>query len=144
MTTPNQARETLLSKFIEVWDALDPAVSYTFDNEDFDPPNGAGVSSWCRFLVREAPGGQETLGPVGGRRYRRNASAVLEIYALRNNGAKRSDELVKEFRDNFEGVTLGSGGNDVYMTDCQVQEIGIEGAWYRVNAFASFWFEETK
>ena len=144
MTTANQAREIILGRFITVWDALDPAVPYTFDNEDYEPPNGAGDQSWCALMIRESIGGQETLGPVGARRYRRNGSANLEIFALRNKGSQKADSLVQTFRNNFEGVTLSASGNDVYFTDCQVQEVGIEGAWYRVNAFASFWFEETK
>lgn len=133
--TPNQAREAILTAFIAAWGSETP---FAFDNEDFNPPSD---SSWVRLSVREVESEQETLGPVGARRYRRNGVAELAVHALPDRGAQRSDELVKIFRDSFEGVTLASG---VYFTDCQVQEVGIEGAYYRVNALAVFWFSETK
>lgn len=144
MTTVNEAREIILTRFISVWSALDPAVPYIFDNEEYDPPGGASGVTWCHLKIHETDGGQATLGGVGARRYDRHGVATLEIRAARNAGTQKADSLVRTFRENFEGVTISSGGSDVYFTDCQVQEIGIEGASWRVNALAAFWFEEAK
>lgn len=137
--TPNQAREAILTAFIAAWGSPEET-PFVFDNETYEPENGE-ESSWVALSIREADSAQETLGPVGARRYKREGVAQLSIFALPDRGSQRADELVKLFRDAFEGVTLTGG---VYFTDCQVQEIGIEGVYYRVNALAVFWFSETK
>ena len=140
MTTPNQAREIIYAAFAAVFGALDPEVPFAFDNEEFTPPDASAGLSWVHLTVKEADSAQETLGPVGGRRYQRTGVVAAQFYVPANGGTARADALVKVFRDTFEGVTLSG----VYFLNCQVVELGIEGASWRVNALASFWFEETK
>ncbi len=140
MTTMSAARQAILSRCATAWNALSPAVPYFFDNEAGDVPDAPAGESWCRFSVQESDSRQETLGPVGTRRYRRQGVARLEIYCLSDKGMLKRDALVSSFRAAFEGVSFSG----LYFTDCQVQDIGIEGNWWRASALGSFWFEEVK
>lgn len=137
--TPNEVKEAVYSRFITAWGS---ETAYVFGNEEFTPPvaTGTGAASWVRLLVREVAGGQETLGKVGSRSYRRRAQIILMVYALPDRGEQRADALVKKFRDYFEGASFS--GVDCF--DCQVVESGNEGLWYRVNAFSLISFCETK
>jgi len=140
MTTPNEAKEAIYSRFITEWGS---ETAYVFGNEEFTPPEatGASAASWVRLLVREIPGGgQETLGKKGSRKYERIGQIILMIYALPDRGEQRADELARIFRDAFEGEKFSG----VYCFNCQVIESGNEGLWYRVNAFAEIKFYETK
>jgi hypothetical protein len=141
MTTPNEAREIILARFAEVFDALSPAVPYSLDNEAFTPPAASKTARWVRLTVRETLSQQSTLGPATLRRFDRSGLAAVEIYSPIDAGTQGSDELAEVFRDTFEGVTLGG---EVFFNDCQVVDLGIEGPWWRVNALASFWFEQRK
>lgn len=149
--TPNQARDAILTRFVASYVpvafsdvAAGPArdARYSFDNEQADAADVVRPAdqSWCRFAVQETTSTQETLGAVGSRRYRRQGVARLALYCPTNGGTLKSDAMVKAYRDVFEGVSFGG----VYFTDCQVVDLGAEGAVWRVDALASFWFEELK
>lgn len=143
MTTPNQAREAVYAQIEAVFSAsaeIGPN-GFAFDNEAFTPPPG---NAWARVAFREALSAQGTLGPVGGRRFDRLATLVVEIHTPNDIGTQTADALVKLVRDNFEGVNVSLGAAVVHFTNCQVQELGIEGAEWRVNALAQCWFEESK
>jgi hypothetical protein len=149
MTTASQAREAIIARFIasyvpvafaDVVDLTRRAQLYSFDNEGADAGDAAAGESWCRFVIQEADSRQETLGPVGGRRWRREGVARLALYCPSNKGTLKSDGMVKTFRGVFEGVSFSG----VYFTNCQVSDLGIEGASWRVDALAQFWFEEIK
>lgn len=140
MTTTNEAKEIAYSRFITAWDALSPAVPYVLDNEEFKPPDSSANGSWARFVIRETDSEQETLGPIGGRRFTRVLVGTLELYCLQDKGVQKADQLVKAFRDVFEGVTV----NGCYFNEVQVIERGIEGARHRVDALCKFWCSETK
>lgn len=159
MTTPNQAREAIIARFIASYvpvafaDVVDanPTVQdqlrrarYSFDNEAAESANSVSPAneSWCRLTVTEAGSRQETLGASGARRFRREGVARLALYCPPTKGTLKSDAMVKAFRDTFEGVSFSG----LYFTDCQVNDLGItqEGASWRVDALANFWFEEIK
>ncbi len=150
MTTMNQAREAIIGRFIANYvpvafadvAAENREALYSFDNEQAEAgqavaPPGA---SWCRVTIQETQSGQETLGPVGARRYRRNGVVRMSLYCPADRGTLKNDSMVKPFRDAFEGVSFSG----LYFTDCQVSDLGVEGAAWRVDALAVFWFEERK
>jgi hypothetical protein len=140
MTTTNQAKEIAYARFISVWDALSPPVPYVLDNESFQHPDSSEGKSWARFVVREVNAKQETLGPEGGRRFKRELVGTLELFCLTDKGTQKADQLVGAFRAAFEGVTV----QDVYFLETQVVERGIEGNYHRVDALCKFWCSETK
>ncbi len=149
MTTPNQAKELIYARAETALTAVVGATGYVFDNERFTPPPPVGdppVSpAWVRVRVDESLSLQSTLGGVGNRRFERQGTAVFEISAPTDFGTVAADAIVKAIRDAFEGVTVpGVGEIAVYFTNCQVLNLGIEGPSWRVNALASFWFEDRK
>lgn len=146
MTTMNLAREAIIGRMQTVF-GVDPFwVCPWFPDSESDGgqvPSGVsddGTVSYARLSIRETIGGQETLGPPGARRYKRNGVTELYIYAVANFGTLKADELVALFRGSFEGVSFGG----LSFTDCNVVDLGVEGVWWRVNALARFWFDETK
>jgi hypothetical protein len=149
VTTMSQARQAILNRFIASYVPLafaDVPVGeernkrFSFDNEGAEPPAGDEAESWCRFSVQETESKQETIGGPGLRRWKREGVARLELYCVPNAGALKRDDMVGKFRQTFEGVNFSG----VVVTECQAVDIGIEGAWWRVSALASFWFEELK
>ncbi len=151
MTTMSAARQSILSRFItnfvdvafsDVPSGAQRNARYRFDNESGDALDGATPvgESWCRFSVQESDSKQETMGPPGARRYRRQGVARLEIYCLSDKGMLKRDSLVAAFRAAFEGVSFSG----LYFTDCQAQDAGVEGAWWRATCLAAWWFEEVK
>lgn len=141
MTTPNEVRELIYAQAVTTLTALLTPSSFAFDNEEYSPPSD---STWVRVSVRETVSDQGTLGPVETRRYTRRGAAAFEIYAPTDDGTAEADRVVKAVRDDFEGVSLRDGVKAVHFNDCQVVELGVEGARWRVNALASFWFEDRK
>lgn len=77
MTSLSEAREQVYQTWVDnVPSGLD---SWTFENEEgFDEPDQD--KCWARVLMRSIGGGQETLGASGGRKFRRTASVLVEIF----------------------------------------------------------------
>lgn len=135
MTTLNEAREAVCSKFIDEW-ADETAV--TLDNETFDAPT---TEPWVRLSVRNITSGQETLGPVGHRNFERKAILFIQIFTQTDIGLKQSDELAQAARAIFEGITLN--GNIAFY-DSVTREVGPDGLWYQVVVECNFTYNETK
>jgi len=150
MTTTNEARTAIIERFIANYVPVafsdvpsgERRARFSFDNEERDAGDSVAPASesYCRLTILETDSRQETLGPPGARRFRRQGAARLALYCPSNNGTLKSDAMVKTFRDVFEGVSFSG----VYFTDCQVTDLGVEGASWRVDALASFWHEEVK
>lgn len=146
MTDWSAARQAILNRFAGSYIPVAFAdvssgerdARYSFDNEMAEPP--ASVESWCRFTIQETDSSQASLGPVGARRFDRKGVARLELYCRSGNGMLKRDALVAAYRTYFEGVSFSG----VHFTECQVVDAGVEGAWWRASALASFWFEQIK
>ena len=119
MTTIDQARESIYQRWNDNWTAT-PLADTTFANEKYTPPTDR---PWARLSARhQAPGGQ-TLGPIGGRRFTRVASAFVQIYVLENTGEGQLGVLIKAVTDLFEGVSFD--GLRFFQAD--PRETGPEG-----------------
>lgn len=138
MTTLNQAREAIYAAFVADW-SVGPASAYTFDNEKFDPPEGA---PWARLSVRHRGAGQETLGRPGARRFARRGAAFVQVFVPEDTGTADADSLTARARAIFEGVTLA--GTTVRFQDVIVRETGVDGVWYGMMVEAIFEYDETK
>ena len=106
--------------------------SSTVDNQK-DP--------WVRITVAEVGGGQETLGPVGERRYRRDAQVTVQIFTPKSKGTTLARQLAAEARAIFEGVSLG-GGLD--FNNARILPTLAEEKWQQTSVEADFQFEEIK
>ena len=136
MTTLVSARELATELFDSLWNDRTPVV-YGNDNAGHDK----GLVAWVRMTVSHAPvGGQETLGPVGQRRFQRNAIAQVEIRSPVNQGKAAADALTHAARGIFEGKTY----QGLYFGDAQARELGQDGRWDVTLVEAEFFYEERK
>lgn len=134
MTTPNEARDAVYERFLARWGALS---AFTFENEKFTPPVGL---PWVRIAVRNAESVQRSLGPVGGRRFKRNAFLFGQVFIPGDTGTKDSDALVAALQDIFEGVSFG--GLDFRAVSSR--EVGVDDGWHQTLVEGPFDYEETK
>lgn len=129
-----QAREAIYQRFTTLW--LDQT-EFTLDNEEFKPPS---VTPWVRVIVRNTSSAQETLGPIGNRRYNRKGSIIIQVRVLGNTGTEQSGELADNARNIFEGTSF----SQVNVNDSIVKEIGTDGKWFLTNVESFFFYEEIK
>lgn len=131
----NNARIAIYDKFI-----LDYANETIFDldNEDFDQPEGN--IPWVRLVVRNTTGAQDTLGPIGARKFLRTASVITQVFVPLDEGLSEADRLATIVRNIFEGTRL----NDLWFFASDVQEIGPSGKFYVYNVESTFNYEEIK
>ena len=134
MTTRAQMREAVYRRFITQWGTVS---AFCFDNEALKEPAN---TDWIKVDVRHQPGGQETLGEVGNRKYLRPAIVRGEIHSPNNVGVKSNDTLLETFRTIFEGVSF-SGLRFFNVIDSEVGPIGDD---YVTLAQAFFEYDETK
>ena len=137
MTTLIEAREAIYSAYANAG-VIDSA-DLTFDNEAFDPPD---TRSWARLSVRHTFMGQETLGPVGGRKFQRLGTAFVQIFTLSDQGLDAADSLADATVKVFEGVRLP--GTTVRFLNVLARESGPYGKWYQVVVEANFEYDETR
>ncbi len=134
MTTLNEAREAVYSRFVTQWGTTTPIV---FDDEDFDEP---ADSPWVRLAVRNMVRGQETLGQVGNRRFRSTARVFVQVYTRTNVGVKQGDVLATQARDIFEATSF----EGLDFNDGVVRETGPDGKWYQHVVDIAFDYDEIK
>jgi hypothetical protein len=136
MTIAPQVREAVYGALVTAWNNTTPLC---LDNEVYTPVPG---SAWARGVVREMTSQQWTLGPVGGRKFKRQAHLIVQIFTPPDAGTTQADVLASIVRDAFEGdptPALSIGWNAVV-----VKELGNLNGWYQVQATASFWYDEVK
>lgn len=136
MTTMAQAREAIYQRFVNEWGST---LVYTFDNEDFNPPDNA---SWARVAVRHLASTQETLGASGNRKFARRGSVFVQIFTLQDTGTANVDTLATKVREMFEGRDIA--GTNIRFYDVIVQETGPSGKWYQTTVEAQFEYDETR
>ncbi len=134
MTTLNEAKESIYSRFVTEWGTTTP---FTFDNEELEEPAN---DPWVRLTVRGLSRGQETLGRTGNRRFRSAALVFVQVYTRTNTGVKQGDELAVQAKDIFEAISFS--GLD--FNNGVVRESGAQGKWYQHLAEIAFDYDEIK
>lgn len=133
MTTPNEAAEAI---YLRLETALTGVTPFTFENEDFDEPDG----DWVRLSVLTKSRIQETLGPIGGRRYFSGASILVQCYTKTDQGRQGADTLARTITDLFEGISFsGVNGNNAIA-----REGPPKGKWLQTVVEIEFTYDETK
>ena len=134
MTTLNEAREAVYSRFTTEWGS---SSAFTFENESFDEP---ADSPWVRVSVRSLSRSQETMGRVGNRKFRPTALVFVQVYTRTNTGVEQGDTLAVQAKDIFEAISFS--GLD--FNNGLVRETGPDGKWYQHVAEIKFDYEEIK
>jgi len=135
MTLLDEAREVVYQRFVDNW----TATPFLFENEDSDDLDG-GTVAWARLSVHETGGGQETLGPIGARRYRRRASTFVQLFTPVNAGMKEAGELAQAVKAIFEGASFS--GLD--FNNARVTDPGPDDKWQMTLVETVFDFTELK
>ncbi len=139
MTTIEEAREAIYSRFSTQWGTTTP---FTFENEVFN--GDAQTVPWTRLSVLNTSAGQETLGPAGGRRFKRSGSVFQQVFTKAEDkssgGLKAGDDLAKTGLDIFEATSFS--GLDFH--DGVIKESGPDGKWYMHLVETLFDYYETK
>lgn len=139
MATISSATTAVFDRFVEKWADRTP---YYLGNEGpaVEPSIG---TSWARASINHlGQPGADTLGPVGGRKFVRNASLFVQIFTPLDDGRAVSDALVEVVKTNFEGVRLS--GDGVWFNEALVREQPPDGPWNVVLVECLFAYEETK
>lgn len=116
--TPDAARKAVYDEFLSSWGATTPV---TLEGELESEP-GPG-RPWARLSFRNLDGGQVTLGPSGGRVYRRVAAAFVQVFTPAARGMQAGATLAQQARAIFEGKRIG----EVEFNDGTVTEIPLAG-----------------
>lgn len=135
MTTLSEARKAIYTKFINEWGTSTP---YTFDNEQFNSETINGP--WVRLSVRNQLSEQESLGPKGRRKYRREGAIMVQCFALADTGMASLDNVVMAVRTVFEGEKF----DGVFVDDTVTREVGPDGRWFMTVVESFFHYNQTK
>lgn len=136
MTSILDVQQAVYTRFAAQW----TSTGYTFDNE-VNTNLDAGAASWAHVVVREAGGGQETLGGVGSRKFWRSGIIFVKLYTPIDGGVAPASTLAEQVRTIFEGANFSG----VYTNNTQVRHIGpVDGRWYETMVTTAFNFEEQK
>lgn len=135
MATINEARQLIYDKFILDWNDETP---FDLDNEDFNEPED---TPWVRTVVRNRLSNQDSLGPVGVRKFLRVGAVFTQIFVPIDTGVEEADRLAELIRVMFEGVRL-TGGLWFFATD--VRELGPVDDYYQIVIESNFNYEQTK
>lgn len=136
MTTTPQAKQAMQAKAVAV---MPSGLQYVFDSETLE---SRSLTEWVRITVRHTGGPQDTLGPVGNRKFLRTGSLFISIFTKAGQGSARADELAAIFRDEFEGSRIT--GTTVVFLDVVAREQPEEGSWFSIVVEASFEYHETR
>lgn len=136
MTTLNEAREAIYSRFVDNYTGV-ASSRITFDNEEFEAPT---TGNWVRLMIVSTSRTQTTLGRSGNRRFLSTGIVLVQVYTRVNTGLQDSDSLTREVAELFEGVSFSG----VDFNSAFSREIGPQGPWYMAVVEAEFSFEEIK
>lgn len=134
MTTLSTARESIYQRFATDWGVTS---DYTFDNEDFTPPED---TPWVRLVVRHTSSNQVSLGSSGNRKFDRDGLVFVQVFTPLDQGSAVADALVEKVLEIFEGKTIDL----IRFTDVTPREVGPMDGWYQVNVDAAFIWTERK
>lgn len=136
MANIKEAKKAVVDAFLTAWN---DQTEVALDNHPFDSERD-GLTSWVRAVVRNVGGGQRTLGPVGNRKYDRDANFIVQVFTESGRGSGPADTLAQAVIDAMEGKTI----DQIYLFDAVSTEIGVEGRWYQVNVTVAIRYIEVK
>lgn len=130
--TVEQARDEMTALFATAWSPR----AVVWDGVAGKPPTTR--APWARFTIRHADGGSAA---IGNRRFRREGTIFIQLYAPVGDGLSALDPLTKIAMDAYEGQSTAGGA---WFRDVRSREIGPDGDWYQVNVLVDFEYHEIK
>lgn len=144
MTTQTEARDSIIGRVNTAWlaSATTQDLPLVFDDVDADKPgyDAAGKAvAWGRVTVRHTAGEQETMAPVGQRRYGARGTVLVQIFTPAGDGWSLSDVIAGIIKTAFRGPRAGS---PVWYSDVTPNEVGRDGPWNLQTITAAFGYQE--
>lgn len=137
MTTRSEAIEAMTQQFNSVWQPT--GFPYVLGNEKFKAPID---TPWARMTIRHNLGAQQSLGPKGCRRFRREGSMFVQIFSPQETGTHDPAELVEIIQNGFEGEDLPR--TSICFLDVTPRENGPSDKWYQETVEIQFRYYEIK
>lgn len=141
--TREEARDQLMAILATAVASIDASIRPVILDQDTDaePPQEEG-SSWVRSSMTHLGGGQGSLANHAGvKRWDRSGLLIFQVFTPFGDGLKRSDVISSTIQGAYEGVTTAGGA---WFRSPRSEEIGKSGAWFQVNVFVEFEYEEIK
>lgn len=147
MPTFDEARDEIQARFKTQWDADSPALNggvaprvfWEGVGETTDRPPD---SPWAALTIRHGPAGQASLANHQGvRRFDRFGVVTVQVFSplSKGQGLTLAEGLAKVARRAFEGKETPS---HVWFRNATVNEVGVDGPWFQVNAVVEFVYDE--
>jgi hypothetical protein len=136
--TPKAAKNAIVQRYLDEFEGDFPIA---LPNQPFSPPvPGAGVV-WVSLDVRLATGGQDSLGPIGGRRFLSGGVVLAQVSTTSGDATNLNDDTAKAALDLLDGVRLAGG---LWTYGGRIVTAGTNGEWYQQNVIVNLQFEETR
>lgn len=135
MTTLLSAREAVYQRFVDNYTATD----FIFDNE-IGSALDEGTASWVRLSVRELGPAEQTMGPIGSRKFRRSGIIVAQVFTPIDIGVAALSTLCETVRTVFEGVRFSG----VEALNSTIRDVGTDGKWRQANVEIDIAYTENK
>lgn len=122
--------------------SLYPTAALRWTGKQVNTPPAADTS-WFRWTMQHTEGGQASLScEHGERRWRRNGLIIVQCFApLDKGGLTLAQRMAESVRDAYQGMDTPGG---VWFRNATTQEVGIDDAWYQVNAVIQFTYDEVR
>ena len=142
--TPDQARAAVYDEFLTQWADETPVILEGQAGPQAAEPE-PGVK-WVRVAFRNLGGGQLTLGASGGRKYRRDAAALVQVFVPSVAGTGPGATLAHAARAIFEGKAITVGSERVEFNDGRITEVPLSGGErsLQTNVEVRCTYDETK
>lgn len=133
----DDAREAIYARFNTAWAARTPVIF----ERDAKPKEPLGLSAnYVRLTVHAPAGGQETLGTIGHRRYRRRGIIYLQVFTPDGQGMKQGAIFAEAGRAILEGASFGG----VDTINGRIRTIASDGKFEQVHLEVDFEYDEIK
>lgn len=140
MTTFAEARDDVIGLLKTVWDAGASGKTMLYTAHPEKPP--VADDAWAHCSVQHTDSQTYTLGgETGNRRFRRQGTLFVSLYAPVGDGFTSADTLAKVVADGLEGKSTTNG---VLIRSVRMQEQGVDGAFEVTNLSADFEYYEVK
>lgn len=139
--TPEQAVDAIYGRLKEEWALHQESAPVPIVWDDMPAPEQAKATPWVRAKASHASGGQLTFGEAGSRRFGREGTVMVQVFAPATGfGVTTAGRLAKIALDAFEGKSAG----EVWFRNARLRDLPAEGPWARVNVLADFAYDEVK
>ena len=148
MTGPDQAWDEILATFKAAWDAGadTTGIPVVYQNDGQQPPDAleagqaGSAAPWARASLFHATGGTSSLtGGLGTHQETTEGFLQCEIYVPLAEGLRQALKIAKIVKNAFRGQSTAGGAT---FRNVRHQEVGRDGAWFRVDVLVDFEYDE--